>query len=122
MKKPIRPTHGKDNNYERVLDRLHDILNGGIDHGGTPFANATFVSGISGNNGNVNSVHVNTMAPAVPNTEFTVTHNLNRIPVGYRVANRNNAGNVFSTATVWTTKQIFLKCDAGNTALTLEIY
>lgn len=122
MKKPIRPIHGKDrNNYERVLDRLHDIINGAISSGGTPNSGG-FVAGISTIPGNTDTAHVRVAAPGVANTEFAVTHNLNRIPVGFRVANRNNAGNCYDSGTAWTVTQIFLKCDVAGTQLTLEIY
>lgn len=121
MKKPIRPAHGKTNNYERVLDRNHDIINGGISNGGTPNVGG-FVPGIHTIPGNTDTAHVNVAAPAGANTEFAVTHNLNRIPVGYRVAARNNAGNVYNSTTAWTVSQIFLKCDTSGTQFTLEIY
>lgn len=123
MKKPIRPSHGSTNNYQKVLDRNHDIVNGGISSGGNiSYNNTGFVPGIHTIPGNTDTVHVNVQAAGTANIEFTVIHNLNRIPTGFRVANRNNVGNVYSSGTAWTVTQIFLKCDQVNTQFTLEIY
>lgn len=122
MKRPIRAIHGKDrNNYERVHDRVYDILNQGVSNGGNPHSGG-FVAGIHSIPGNTDSVHVNVQAAGVANTEFAVTHNLGRIPVGFRVADRNNVGNAYNSGTAWTTTQIFLKCDVAGTQFTLEIY
>jgi len=118
MKKPIR--FARDN-HQQIHDRVYDILNGGVSNGGTPKTGG-FVAGIHTIPGNTDSVHVNVAAAGVANTEFAVTHNLNRVPVGFRVANRNNVGNCFDSGTAWTTTQIFLKCDVAGTQFTLEIY
>lgn len=118
MKKPIR--FARDN-HQQIHDRVYDILNGGVSSGGNANVNV-FTPGIHTIPGNTDTVHVSVQAPGTANTEFAVTHNLGRIPVGYRVAGRNNVGNCYNSTTAWTTTQIFLKCDVIGTQFTLEIY
>lgn len=115
MKKPIRPIHGKDNNYNRVFDRTHDILNGGIDLGAMSNTNFIHVPG------NVNNTHVGIQFPAVANTELAITHNLNKIPTGFITVRTGNVI-IYDSGTTWTTTQIFLKCNTANAAAILMIY
>jgi len=113
---PIRPIHGKDNNYESVLDRLYDILNKGLGKGGLS------ADGTTEQPGHTDNRHVRVTTPGVANTEFAVTHNLNRIPTGYNVVLLTAAAHVYIGPTPWTTTQIFLKCDQIGVILNLEIY
>jgi len=117
MKKPIRPTHGKTNNYQQVLDRFHDIVNGGIDLGS--MSNATGVN-VPGNVGNT---HVFVNLVLVANTEFAVTHNLNRVPTGFHVVRTGMSGlSLIDSGTAWTKTQIFLKSNQANPVAVLQIY
>lgn len=119
--RPIDPNHiPEQSNARRVSDRVRDILNGNVSYGGDA-NNTGFAIGPATNEGNTDSKHINVQAPTA-GTEFAVVHNLNRIPVGFRVANRNNNGNCFDSGTPWTTTQIFLKCDVTGTQFKLEIY
>lgn len=111
MKKPIRPTHGRTNNYQQVLDRLHDIVNGGIDLGGVS------------NPGNVGNTHVLLNVTVAANTQFTVTHNLNRVPTGFHVVRTGMSGlSLVDSGTTWTNTQIFLKSNQANPVAILQIY
>lgn len=119
--KPIRPIHDKNlSNLQDVQDRVHTILNGNVSNGGDPWSGG-FLAGPASSEGNTDSVHIKVQA-GTAGVEFAVTHNLNRIPTGFRVANRNNAGNCFDSGTIWTKTQIFLKCDVTGTQFNLEIY
>ena len=125
MKRPIRPTHGDDNNYNRVLDRTHDILNGGISMGdfGPNGVNNGFVSGSNTRSGNLNCVIVQVQADAVAGNTFAATHNLGTVPVGFIVINRNNNGNIFMDFGIpATTKTMNFKCDVAGTQFTLMIF
>lgn len=114
--KPVRPSYDKQtDNYERVQDRIHEILNGGIDRGSVDSA---------GNEqpGNMNSKNVLVNTPGVANTEFAVTHNLNRVPNHFNITYKNKACDVFDSGTAWTKTQIFLKCSVATVTLKVEIY
>ena len=55
-------------------------------------------------------------------TEFTVTHNLGKVPTGY-IANINQGGFVYdSDKANWTTIILKLKCTTANSALTLVVF
>lgn len=56
------------------------------------------------------------------NTEFSVTHHLGRMPVGFIVTKSDAACSVYDSGTTWTTTTIYLKCDAANTALTISVF
>lgn len=128
MKSPIRPVHGKDaNNYEKVLDRLHDIVNGGISFGEFGLngagVNTGFVNNATGIPGNINGTIVQIQANAIAGNTFAVTHNLNRIPIGFIVINRNNNGNIFmDTGVPATISTMNFKCDVAGTQFTLLIF
>lgn len=52
-------------------------------------------------------------------TEFSVTHTLGAVPVGYFVTKTNKGGVVYASTTAWTSSTIYLKCSAANTAITI---
>lgn len=113
-KDPIRPIHIGETNYPRVLDRTHDILNGGISIG-------SVVSGQSVR-GNLDNIIIPVTAPNIANTEFVLTHNLNRIPTGARIVSMNVAAIIYESGTPWTTSQVFLKCNFANAVLKVEVF
>lgn len=115
--KPIRPIHDpKLNNYPDTLDQMHKILNGGFVLGGFASDNAT------NSPGNADCVHASVVSPGVANTEFAVTHNLNRIPTMALPGQNSNGGVVYNSGTPWTKSQIFLKCSSISCGLNLLIY
>lgn len=57
------------------------------------------------------------------NVEFTVTHNLGRIPTGYDIRSIDAAAHVYdSRKSLWTTTQMFLKCDVATVHLVLFVH
>lgn len=75
---------------------------------GSPFFTGVFVSGTS----------------AGANVEFSVTHNLGRVPQGYIVFFGTLAGSFYqgpTTGTAWTTTQIFIKCSTASVGFLLYI-
>ena len=56
------------------------------------------------------------------NAEFTVSHNLGRIPNGFILTKSDKACNVYDSGSTWTTSALYLKCDAANVALSLSIF
>lgn len=115
MPDPVRPIHGDNTNYGIVLDRMYDILNHSIDNGGVDS---------SGNeqSGNVDNRHIRVVTPGAPNTEFSVVHNLGRIPKAFNVVYKNASCDVYDSGTVWTNTTIFLKCTVATVTIKLEIY
>ena len=115
--KPIRPIHDtKLNNHQAVLDQFHKILNGGVGHGGFASDNVTEAPG------NMDNRHVAVTSPVAINTEFAVTHNLNRIPTMCLPGQNSNGGIIYASGTPWTKTQIFLKCTTSSCGLNLLIY
>lgn len=111
--KPIRPIHDSKTNYVRVLDRIHDILNGAISFG--------HVSGYNGviQNGNTDAVHVQ-ITFVTTNVAVTVIHGLNRIPTGYKVVRMSNPGQIYdgAGAGTFTKTQLTLACSFSASAPT----
>lgn len=52
-------------------------------------------------------------------TEFTVTHNLGAVPIGYIVMKNSKSGNVYSGTTAWTSSTIYLKHSSANANITI---
>lgn len=121
MRRPIRPTHGTLNNHDEVLNRLHDIVNGGINYGG--MSGSAFSPGNTTIKGNTDSVHVK-VTFSVTDTDVTVTHNLNRIPTGYKLVSANNPVQVYNGSVAPTDTQITLRGHLVSLAAVtvLEIY
>lgn len=55
------------------------------------------------------------------NTDFTVVHNLGRIPVGYWLMTTDVATNIYTGTVSWTSTEITLKSSAANAAINLFI-
>lgn len=112
LKKPIRAIVTKDgNNYQRVLDRLHDIVNGGLSLGN-----------FAGQKGNLDLVIINVPSTGPANTDFAVVHNLGRIPTGYISTYQSDFGIFVVGVTTWTTTTMYLKCSVANMATHLLIF
>jgi hypothetical protein len=63
------------------------------------------------------------VAPAAPNTQFTVAHTLGRIPIGFHTVVRDNGGTCYgSNIGAWSTTQIFCKDSSASTQLRLFIF
>jgi len=52
-------------------------------------------------------------------TEFSVSHTLGAIPIGFLVTNIDKGGVVYDSGTAWTSTTIYLKCSAANAEVTL---
>jgi hypothetical protein len=97
---------------------LTKAINGGID-----FGESTQVASGPGSaySGNINGQWVNVQAPGTANTEFSVPHNLNRIPSHYHYI-VDSAAKVYqlpNTGTAWTTDTVYLKCDTASANIRL---
>jgi choice-of-anchor A domain-containing protein len=124
MSQISRPTqfHGLESNF-LGLTRTYNIakaVNGGIDFGDSTQTNAGPGTAYSGN---MNGQWANVTAPGAANTQFSIAHNLNRIPSFYfYIADRScNLYQLPNTGTAWTTTNIFLKCDVASAVLRVFI-
>lgn len=60
--------------------------------------------------------------PGTANTQFTVQHNLGRVPINY-IANINAAGSVYDSArSTWTDELMYLECSAASAILYLIVF
>ena len=69
--------------------------------------------------GNIDGIWITATCPAAPNTDFTVTHGLGRIPAGYIVAKKDRAVDLYTGGTAWTTSQMTLKASVGDAVVVL---
>ena len=105
------------------LNRTYNIakaVNGGLDFGDSSQVNTTAGTTYTGN---MNGQWANVAAPATPNTEFAIPHNLNRIPSFY-FYNTDIAATVYqlpNTGTAWTTTNIYVKCSVASANLRIFI-
>lgn len=88
-----------------------------------------FVQGFNGNIGfgdgtnldNINGSWINVVAPGVANTDFTVNHNLNRIPSGYLVMQKDRACDIYTGSVAATVTQLTLRATVASAVLRLFV-
>ena len=79
-----------------------------------------FGSGVDGDSGeNISGEFQVISDTGIANAEFSVSHTLGSIPVGYLVLKINNAGVVYDSGTVWTKTNAYFKSSAANSNVTL---
>lgn len=100
----------------RILDlhlrKLFDALRGRVRFG-------TYTSGNTNLGENIAGQFVSFTSDASANTEFSVTHNLGAIPIGYIVFYQDKAGSLYQTptnGTDWTATTVYLKCSVSSVA------
>jgi hypothetical protein len=91
------------------IGQAYDFVQSAI-NGRLSFGDGTDIDNIKGK-------WVEFTSHATPDTEFTVTHDLGAIPVGFiDVGYKDKAGVLYRGGTTWTTSSIFLKCNVASTA------
>lgn len=70
---------------------------------------------------NVDGTWINAVTPIAPNTDFTVNHNLNRLPVGYWIMQKDKAVDVYTGTVPATKTQLTLKASVASAAIRLFI-
>jgi hypothetical protein len=101
-----------DPNVKRVTEDMYKLT----------LRNISFGTEINGDDQNIAGQMVEVGLTGAANTQFTVTHNLGRVPLFYDVKYNNTAGVVYDSGTAWTTTQVFLKCSAASAKLILFIH
>ena len=86
----------------KLYEQLARVVNGLI----------SFGNGITRDN--IDGEWVTVKDTGAANTDFTVTHNLMRLPVGYFLMNQTKAGVLYQGSVPWTNTTITLKCNVAN--------
>lgn len=71
---------------------------------------------------NISGAWVDATTPGTANTNFTVTHNLNRIPLGFHVMSKNASTDVYVGSTPATTTEMTFKATGTSVAIRLFIF
>jgi hypothetical protein len=95
--------------FKRVWEQTARVINGGISFG----AGTT--------KDNIDGAWVAVANTGAANTNFTVTHNLGRVPVGYLVMTKDRAVDVYTGTIAATNTQLTLKASVANAVVTLFI-
>jgi len=94
---------------KKVYQNLTNVINGNLGFGdGT-------------NADNINGVWSNVIAPGAPNTDFTITHNLGRIPVGYWVMQADRATDIYTGSVAATKTQLTLRSSVASAVLRIFV-
>lgn len=81
--------------------------------------NISFGDGIDADN--ISGSWVATTTPVAPNTDFTIDHNLGRVPVGYWPMSKDKAVDIYTGSISATTTQITLRATVASATVNLFI-
>lgn len=102
--------------FQRMLRKLYEqlarVINGGI----------SFGDGGNEVSDNIDGVWENVADTGAADTDFTVTHNLGRIPNGWLSVEQDKAGIYYLGSVTATETEITLKCSVANVAVRLFIF
>jgi hypothetical protein len=93
----------------KIYQNLTTVINGNIG-----FGDGTNPDNVSGN-------WINVTTPVAPNTDFTVNHNLSRLPVGYWIMQKDRAVDIYTGGVVATTTQITLRATVASAVVRLFV-
>ena len=72
--------------------------------------------------GNLDAQHITFLTPGA-NTEFVVSHGLDRIPRGYFAVRKDRAADLYdSRSDAWTVNTIYLKCSVASATIGIILY
>lgn len=109
----IAPTKKSLSNFVVMLRSLYQNLVG-IVNGNVGFGDGTHPDNLAG-------AWINVTAPAVANTDFTVTHNLSRLPVGYWIMEKDRSVDVYTGSVAATKTQLTLRATVASAVLRLFV-
>lgn len=96
--------------FRRKWESVTGVINGRVGFGdGT-------------NPDNIDLVWKSVTTPGSANTDFTVTHNLGRLPVGYLVVSKDKACDVYDGSVASTITDITLKATVATATLKLWVF
>jgi len=109
----IKPEQKSLNDFVQMLKTVYQnfiqVLNGNVG-----FGDGTIPDNISGS-------WINVVAPVAPNTDFTVNHNLGRLPVGYWIMQKDRACDVYTGSVAASATQLTLRATVASAVLRLFI-
>ena len=111
----------RDGNTPQAISALYGAVNSiiGLLNRGISMGDGTHMS----NAGNHDAVYVEHVTPDEPNEEFVIVHCLGRLPVGYDLARKDRACDVYdSSSGSWDDTTIRLKCTSASATILLRIY
>jgi hypothetical protein len=73
------------------------------------------------NSDNINGSWINVVAPIAPNTDFTVNHFLQRLPVGYWIMQKDRACDVYTGSVAATNTAITLRASVASAVLRIFV-
>lgn len=120
VRKPSKHIIGEGNNHEKMLKDVYKALRGNISYGRQGFNQQDVTLGLVTDN--IDGAFGTIADSGVADTQFSVVHNLNRVPIGFHVVRQNKAGSFYDSGTAWSTTHIYLKCNVANVAATFFIF
>lgn len=93
----------------KLYEQLVRIVNG----------NMSFGNGLTPDN--IAGVWATVTTPVAPNTDFTITHNLLYVPVGFIVMNQSVAGVIYKGSVAWSKTTITLRCNVASDTILIFI-
>lgn len=94
---------------KKYVEKLASVINGQVS-----FGNGVDLDNLQGR-------WINTITPGVADTNFTVDHNLGRVPVGFLVVAVDKAATIYLGTIASTTTQITLKANAATVVLRIFV-
>ena len=98
----------KDTTLRSNWQKLQNVVN----------AHIGFGDGINADN--IDGVWATVVTPLVANTDFTITHNLGRVPVGYIPMSKTAATDIYTGSVSATTTTLTLR--ATGTGVTVNLF
>ena len=109
----IEPTKKSLETFMQMIKGIYQDFSRAF-NGNIGFGDGTNLDNISGS-------WINVTAPAVANTDFTVNHNLGRIPSGYWVMQKDRACDVYTGSIAATVTQLTLRSTVASAVIRLFI-
>lgn len=109
---PTEPLPRFQQMIRKLYEQLARIVNGQI----------SFGDSLNSISDNIAGTWVSTTTPAVANTDFTVVHNLGRLPSGWIVAMQDKAASIYLGTLPSTETELTLKCSVASVAVRLFIF
>lgn len=116
---PIQLVKGKV--PENLLNLIYGVLTNLIDH-----FNGQISLGTGANYawaGNLDAQTLEVVSPATPGEKFSVPHGLDRLPIGYDVIRRDQAGIVYDDGPGdWGLDVVYLRCNIASMSFVIRLY
>lgn len=109
----VKPEQKSLGNFVQMIKNIYQNF--------TQAFNGNIGFGDGTNADNINGTWINVVAPVAPNTDFTVDHNLGRLPVGYWIMQKDRACDVYTGGVASTTTALTLRATVASAVLRLFI-